>query len=176
MVAATAAAVFIQTSSSLQSKALFVGSDSAKKVSSGIQITQVIYEKTSFPGSEGLEISMHLLPGSDPINISNAKLRVATPRWSFTSLQFGANAQSGKPDCSFPSGGQFLGIQGNTSAYTGALHPGEILTLCVEAVQAGSGILESDEFSVEVISPAAHLLQKFVMPPAITSTLTSIYP
>ncbi|HLP79289.1 MAG TPA: archaellin/type IV pilin N-terminal domain-containing protein [Acidobacteriota bacterium] len=71
LVAAVAAGVLIQTSSSLQSKALATGSKAQTQVSTQIQFNSVWGEDGSDGSIEVIYAELKLAPGSDPVKLND---------------------------------------------------------------------------------------------------------
>lgn len=84
LVAAVAAGVLIQTSSSLQSKALYTGSRAKSQVSSEAAVTQMWGEDASVGTVRHINrtfLKLKLAAGSDPIKMTDALLQVDTPNY-----------------------------------------------------------------------------------------------
>jgi len=85
LVAAVAAGVLIQTSSSLQSKALDVGSQSQERVTTTLDVVQVYGDDATdhkFNTSDSLNAVVRLGAGSDPIKMTEMKIKFSTKDYS----------------------------------------------------------------------------------------------
>ncbi|MDD3263876.1 MAG: hypothetical protein PHT94_03195 [Candidatus Nanoarchaeia archaeon] len=78
LVAAVAAGVLIQTSTSLQSKALDVGKKTQEEVSSGIKVEQVIGADGSDQEITDLKVYVRLNSGATPLKFSDLLLKYDT--------------------------------------------------------------------------------------------------
>ena len=84
LVAAVAAGVLIQTSGSLQSKALYTGSRAKTQVSTQLNVIYMWGENGSITGAQGREINrtyvkVKLAAGSDNVKLNDTLVQVDTP-------------------------------------------------------------------------------------------------
>lgn len=80
LVAAIASMVYIQTSNSLQSKALATGSKTQAQVSSGVTILQAWGEDGSIIGTiDRIYLIVRLTPGSEPLTLNESYISFAKP-------------------------------------------------------------------------------------------------
>jgi archaeal flagellin FlaB len=84
LVAAVAAGVLIQTTGSLQNKAITTGSQSQSQISTHIEVIKVTGVNGTDSTIENMSILMRLAPGSDDIFLNETVLTLDTPSSSVT--------------------------------------------------------------------------------------------
>ena len=134
LVAAVAAGVLIQTSGSLQSKALATGSQAQTQVSSGLNILQAWGENAS--GSQTIDkiyFKAKLVPGSDPMVMNASYVSFATQQFRQTyTYNSTGNVQGGCDNATQIStaGSTFIvtGLVGYNNA--GYLLDGDVVNIC----------------------------------------------
>jgi flagellin-like protein len=173
LVAAIAAGVLIQTATSLQNKALLTGERSKSQVSTSITPMLVYAED----GSSGHDVDtffmkLKLIPGSDPIRLSDTLLEVSM---SNTSNDYIFNATSNcsvVPSAASGYAAEYL-ITG--SSYSpGYLQRGDVLKLCFKTSR---NVIEDETISITLIPKVGSpTMVETAMPDIITETRVSIFP
>lgn len=137
LVAATAAAVFIDTSSSLQGKALTSASNTQKAVSTRVQIIAAWGENATTSSTiSDLFMKIKLAPGSDAINLNNSIVGITTAanrqtyKFNQTSGCSPANI-SNLANINMTSGPKFMITPKVGYTKVGYLQEGDIIDVCV---------------------------------------------
>ncbi|HLP79292.1 MAG TPA: archaellin/type IV pilin N-terminal domain-containing protein [Acidobacteriota bacterium] len=173
IVAAIAAAVLIQTSSALQSKALATGSKAQAEVSNGITIISIMGENASLVASiDVFTIKVKPMAGSDALKLNGTYI-------DFTSGDVSAAFEfNDTADCSPAS----LGALGTTYgvnprvgyAVPGVLAPSDVVDLCINV---STRIGEAEPVLIAVSPRSGQFVQAaFETPDIMTSSRMQLFP
>lgn len=171
LVAAVAAGVLIQTSSSLQSKALATGSQARDQVTTSAQFLNIYADDASSDSDlENVYIEMKLVPGSDIIKLSDAIMEVSLNNQS-QALNF-----SNTGECTGLSNSQFtvnyeINGTNNIDEY---LVSGDVVTLCF---QSPRDIQEDEKVDFVFIPKTGAITTATVTTPSVmTDKTVYLYP
>lgn len=176
LVAAVAAGVLIQTSSSLQSKALATGSKAKTQVSTQVQFNVVWGENGSTGQLDTIYAELKLAAGSDPIKLNDTLVEFILSDQSVNLANNGTFVA-----CNYSSanllpadrwGTEYL-VQGN-SYKEDYLQLGDVVLICFQSPRA---IDEDESFQILVIPKTGGLTQiNGRTPEVITNYKESLWP
>ncbi len=177
LVAAIAAGVLIQTSMSLQSKALSTGSKAKTQVSTQATFSSAWAENGNNSKVDYFYASMRLAPGSDAIKLGDSLIELILDN---TSQQYGARASE-------DTGGiTTTDLDGDTTAFfwdyeiagtghkTGYLMPGDVLTIGFKSPRS---VAEDEDYRVTFVPKTGSISQIYGATPEImTDVKVYLYP
>lgn len=163
LVAAVAAGVLLQTSNSLQSKALSTGSQAKAQVTTGLQYLS-IYADDGDDGDNSLEnfyIEVKLIPGSDIIKLSDGIIELA---FIDGSVSYNASAATVN-DCAL-TGTEFQVqyLKNGTNHIDQYLTSGDIARLCINASR---NVGEDEEVDITFIPKTGLLTRSVLTTPSV---------
>ncbi|MGM5483450.1 MAG: archaellin/type IV pilin N-terminal domain-containing protein [Nanobdellota archaeon] len=129
-VAAIAAGVLIQTSSSLTSKALATGGEAKKRVSTSLVVREIYGNDGTTDSLDKFYIDLQITPGSNGIKLSNLMLQFETTN---SSDSYSYNEEVSECDASSVPSGKFniAYLLNSSSSYTsGYINPGDVAQIC----------------------------------------------
>ncbi len=180
LVAAVAAGVLIQTSSSLQSKALATGSQAQTQVSSGLIVLQAWGENAS--GTQSINriyFKAKLAPGSDPIVLNASYVSFATQAVRQTyrfNLSANSAANGGCNNATTVAGQtQWFAVTGLVGYSTaGYLLDGDVVNICFATPSA---VPQSTQITV-AFAPKVGSIASFTTatPDVMTDAKISLFP
>jgi archaellin len=157
LVAAVAAGVLIQTSSSLQSKALYTGSRAKTQVSTQVSVMYMWGEDASSGATRQINrtfMKVKLASGSDPVKLSDTLIQVDTPS-NRVNLQYNSSLN----DCTVGGaidgnqnnyyGGEYL-VGGGDSGY---IRRGDVFQACFALPET---VQEGEDLSISIIPKVGH--------------------
>ena len=171
LVAAVAAGVLIQTSNSLQGKALATGSQAKSQVTTNAQFLTIYGEDAS--GDNELEsffLESKLVAGSDVINLNDAIMEITLDNAS-SSLNF-----SGSGNCDSVPAGQFKVeyLINGSNHIDGYLASGDVATLCLPSPR---GVVESEKVTFRLIPESGGITTTGITTPSVMNEKTIyLYP
>jgi archaeal flagellin FlaB len=171
LVAAVAAGVLIQTTGSLQEKALTTGTQARSQISTNAQVVEVSATNGSSGELNNFTLIMRLAPGSDEIKLEEALMTFNTYDETGTYSYF----ESATPNTAFNRTHftvQYLQIGPNHRE--GNLQRGDVVRIYLqspEAVGEGSGVRMN--FIPKIGTPT---LVEFVTPEVISTERVYLYP
>ena len=183
LVAAVAAGVLIQTSSSLQSQALMTGKKSQEQVGTNLNALEVSATNGSDKTLEHFYQQVKLAPGSDEISLSNVVLsfqtddRVAYLKYDDSACQHDANGSTSGVEGFFTNASdvgyftvEYL-LGGDTAGYVTS---DDIVKVCYEAPGSIGG---GEDVKVSIIpETGSPLALDMVTPQVMTDYREQIYP
>lgn len=179
LVAAVAAGVLLQTSSSLQSKALATGSKSQTQISTQILVMRVWAENGSTGSLNYIYADVKLGAGSDPINVNTSLVDFFLPDGS-ASLNYNGTVpqcnQTIVDDLAITRPNlfavQYLGT--SSTHIDGVAQQGEILRLCFSPPRP---LQEKEGFRFSYLAKTGTLTQvKATTPDVITEARVNLFP
>lgn len=179
LVAAVAAGVLIQTASSLQAKALLTGSKTTQEVSTAIQMTYA-YGKNASASDHTLEhtfIKAKLVPGSDPIKLSDMVVNVDT-KDSRKSYIYNDTACDPDNLSDIPAAGQYTVryLSGDAVMGAGYIYRGDVIEICIKNDDSGK-LSEGSEMKVTAIPKAGQQASIHIRAPdVLVQDTVPLYP
>jgi flagellin-like protein len=175
LVAAVAAGVLIQTAASLQSKSLDVGRQSQEKITTDLDVLQIVAYDTSDgvinEGIDNLSVTVRLGTGSATVKLSDTLLKIDSSV-SLKSSNFVYAADSLSPSTYSSS---YL-INGSNHV-DGYLVAGETVQLNFQMPIGSGNITESQSLVLRLIAKNGAVKPiKMSMPSAIVDVVTYLYP
>lgn len=175
LVAATAAAVFIQTSQSLQGKAIQTASNSQKQVSTRVQIISAWGENASATSTiNDIYMKIKLSPGSDAVVLNKSYVSFSTPSDRQT-YKFNQSSGCSSTNLSDSSNSAHFLVTGRIG-YTkpGYIQDGDVIDVCFHTPTS----LGSDTQITIGFAPASGTLSSFSTstPSILVDSKTQLYP
>lgn len=172
LVAAVAAAVLIQTASSLQSKSLDVGRQSQEKITTDIEVVQLYVFNTSDGAINGsidnITVVVRLGSGSNPVKLSDMIVKFDDPTGSQTVLFNGTTVSEQSYGVNF--------IINGTNHQDGYLVEGDLASMTF-TVQNGTTVGESASTTLRLIARNGAVKPiDITTPAAIVESTTYLYP
>ena len=168
LVAAVAAGVLIQTSTSLQSKALLTGERSKGQVATAVQTVSIAAEDGSTNNNvENFEHVVKIAPGSDAVRLSDAVITFETDSESQT-YTYNSTATCGTQQTGQYAASALLGED------NGYLEKGDVVMLCYDSP---SSVGEDETVRISLTPKVGNrMVIETSLPEVITETRTQIYP
>jgi archaellin len=171
LVGAIAASVLIQSATSLQNKALKIGSESKDSLSDGFQTLLLYGTDGSDGGVDELRLKVKLLPGSGPVSYNNTMLHIGTGS-NARELKYASGACT---DSNTNSSHYFVESLITVSGHSNSsLRYGEVSMLCFEAPETLSS---DEEFTMKLIPLKGQTTElSLIMPQDVRTTRVFLYP
>lgn len=173
LVAAIAASVLIQTSSSLQSKALATGSKAKTQISTQIAFNSIYAEDGADGQINDIFVEVKLVPGSDPVKLAETLVDFVLSNNSKSMSNAGTSIES---PCTPPAGNFYNAtymIQG-PQYKQGYLQLGDVLEICFISPQ---DVGESQEFRVQIVPKVGSMSNVLATTPdVIVSQKVELFP
>lgn len=176
LVAAVAAGVLIQTSSSLQSKALSTGSKAKTQVSTAAQFTSVYAEDNGQDSDlDYFFVEMKLAPGSDPIKLNDTLVEFILKNTS-ADLSYKSEIRCDDTGASDAGRSAFnveflINGSGHKRDY---IQTGDVLKLCFQAINEVS---EDQDIKISFVPKTGSITQvETFSPETITSKKVYLFP
>jgi archaeal flagellin FlaB len=174
LVAAIAAAVLIQTATSLQNKALLTGERSKSQVSTSLTpITVYAEDGTTNNNVEKFYVKLKLAPGSDPIILSDMLVSVGLKNASSDMIYYSSGTCAVVNES---NGTRFYVdylIEGASQA-DGYLNRGDVVNVCFETSRA---IEEDESIELTLVPKIGNpLMIETAMPDIITEMKVVVFP
>jgi flagellin-like protein len=175
LVAAVAAGVLIQTAASLQSKSLDVGRQTQEKVTTDLDVLQIVAYDTSDgainEGIDNLSVTVRLGTGSVTVKLSDTLLKIDSSESSKSSnFKYAADSLS-------PSTYSSIYLINGSNHVDGYLVAGETVQLIFQIPTGSGNITESQSLVLRLIAKNGAVKPiKMTMPSAVVDVVTYLYP
>ena len=167
LVAAVAAGVLIQTSSSLQSKALLTGEKSKDQVSTAVQAVSMSAEDGSDGNVTDFFVTVKTAPGSDPVPMADSLVGFDTTSSSDT------YTYNNTATCSNVGGNDFAAeyLLGTKDGY---IDSGDVIQICF----GSGGVVDEGEDIKMSLTPQSgnRMVVETVTPQVMATKRVQIYP
>jgi archaeal flagellin FlaB len=168
LVAAIAAGVLIQTTGSLQNKALSTGQQSKAQISTHLEVVNTVGINGTDGTIENVSVVMKLAPGSESIRFSELIVTVDTIT-NFATLSYNSNSSA-------PSNNSYLvnPLQNGTNHKDGYLVRGDVVEL---ELQLPTALLENQDVRMDFIPKVGiPTTLDISMPDIMTTYRVHLYP
>ncbi|MBW3583971.1 MAG: flagellin [Euryarchaeota archaeon] len=152
LVAATAAAVLLDTSGKLQDKAQSTGSETSKEVASNLLVKGIIGTRDGTSGNiQYLNITISLAPGADTVDLSELIVRLKN-----SAKTVDANYSQQAKDQQTNPAGQFraTAVRDDDSSFsvtTPVMNAGDLVRLRFDLKADSMGLDNREEFAIDLI-------------------------